>query len=96
MWFSIQNQQVKIRIFAKPNAKKTAFLGFSEKGLLISIHAKPHKGAANLALVEFLAQLLQLPKTQIILLKGENSRVKQVLVPLTTNVQKFINQKIEE
>jgi hypothetical protein len=32
MWFKIQNQQVRINIFAKPNAKKTAFLGFSEQG----------------------------------------------------------------
>ena len=94
MWFNIQNQEVKMQIFAKPNAKKTAFLGVSEKGLLISIHAKPHKGAANQAIVVFLAELLQLPKTQVILLKGENNRHKQVLVPLTANVQKFINQKI--
>lgn len=90
MWFSIHKQEVKIQIYAKPNAKKSAHVGCSEKELLIAIHAKPHKGAANEELVAFLAKLLDIPKTQVILLKGENSRHKQVAVPLTESVQKFI------
>jgi hypothetical protein len=92
MWFKIQNQQVSINIFAKPNAKKTAFLGVSEQGLLISLHAKPHQGAANKELIVFLAKLFHLPKTQIILEKGEGSRYKQVVVPLNDTVQGIIDQ----
>lgn len=92
MWFKIQDQQVRINIFAKPNAKKTAFLGVNEQGLLISIHAKPHQGAANKELIAFLAELFHLPKTQIILQKGEGSRHKQVMVPLTAAIQKLIDQ----
>lgn len=92
MWFKIQDQQVKINILAKPNAKKTAFLGISEQGLLISLHAKPHKGAANKELITYLAKLFGVPKTQIILEKGEGSRNKQVIVPLTQSVHKLINQ----
>ena len=92
MWFKIQNQQVRINIFAKPNAKKTAFLGVGEQGLLISLHAKPHQGAANQELIDYLAKLFHLPKTQVTLLKGEGSRYKQVMVPLSDNVQKIINQ----
>ena len=51
----IQKQQVKLNILAKPNAKKTAFLGIDAQALLISLHAKPHKGAANKELIRFLA-----------------------------------------
>jgi uncharacterized protein (TIGR00251 family) len=76
---------------AKPNAKKTAFLGIKEQGMIISLHAKPHQGEANKELFSYLAKLFHLPKTQIILLKGEGSRYKQVMVPLTVFVQELIN-----
>ncbi|HZW61347.1 MAG TPA: hypothetical protein VFF04_03910 [Candidatus Babeliales bacterium] len=47
MWFKIQDRQVKINFLAKPNAKKTAFLGIKEQEMIISLHAKPHQGEAN-------------------------------------------------
>lgn len=93
MWYKIQKDQVRINVIVKPNAKKTAFLGTSEQGLLISLHAKPHKGAANKELILFLAELFSLPKSQIILQKGDTSRYKQVVVPLTEDTQKFIKSK---
>lgn len=91
MWFKIQDRQVKINILAKPNAKKTAFLGIKEQGMIISLHAKPYQGEANKELVSYLAKLFHLPKTQIILLKGEGSRYKQITIPLTDAVQKIID-----
>jgi uncharacterized protein (TIGR00251 family) len=90
MWFNILDKQVKITIFAKPNAKKTAVLGIGEQGLLISLHAKPHQGEANKELVRYLSKFFDVPKTQIILLKGEGGRIKQVLLPLTDSVNKII------
>lgn len=87
MWYKIENQRVSINILAKPNAKKTAFLGVSEQGLLIALHARPHQGAANKELIVYLAKLFHLPKTQIILQKGEGSRHKQVEVPLTAFIE---------
>lgn len=93
MWFKIQNQHVGINVLVKPNAKKTVFLGISEHGLLISLHAKPHQGAANKELISYLAELFHLPKTQIILQSGEKSRYKRVVVPLTENVKKFLSDK---
>ena len=96
MWYKIQDKQVRINILAKPNAKKTAFLGTSEQGLLIALHAKPHQGAANKELIAYLSKLFGLSKTQIILQKGEESRHKQVVVPLTDAVQGFIEQYGQE
>lgn len=61
MWFKIQNQHARINIFAKPNAKKTTFLGIGEQGLLISLHAKPHQGEANKVLIAYLAKLFYSP-----------------------------------
>lgn len=90
MWFKIQNQQVALYILAKPNAKKSMLLKVNEQGLHISLHAKPHQGEANKELISYLSQLFHLPKTEIILKRGEGSRHKQILVPLTDTIQRFL------
>lgn len=91
MWFKIKNQQVEIRIFAKPNAKKTALVKINEKGLNIALHAKPHESEANKELISFLAKFFQLPKNSVILQRGTNSRYKMVELPLTIEVRQFFN-----
>lgn len=90
MWYKIQDQQVILNIFAKPKASKTAIVKVSEDELHIALHAKPHEGEANQELISYLAKLLKLPKTKVVLHKGESSRHKRVLVPLTETVQHFI------
>lgn len=91
MWFKIQNQQIKLQIIAKPNAKKTAILKINEQGLHIAIHAKPHKGEANKELIVFLSKVFKVAKSQIILKAGENSKHKQIIMPLTDTIQKILN-----
>lgn len=91
MWYKIENQQVKINILAKPNAKKTALLTVSEQGMQIALHAKPHHGEANKELISYLSMLLRLPKSHIHLLRGESSKHKQVLLPLSDVVQELLN-----
>lgn len=90
MWFKIQGQQVHLRILVKPHAKKTAILGVREHRLQIAIHAKPHEGEANKALMVYLATLLKLPKSKIVLQQGESARYKQISLPLTENVKAWI------
>lgn len=90
MWFQIQNQQVTLSIIAKPNAKKTALLAITDQGLQISLHAKPHQGAANKELILFLSEVFAVPKSQIILKRGENSKYKHVTLPLTSTLKKFV------
>jgi uncharacterized protein (TIGR00251 family) len=91
MWYTSQNQQVIILILAKPNAKRTLLLDATEHELRISIHAKPYHGAANIELIAYLSQLLYVPKTQIILKRGEHSHHKQVSIPLTDKLMKRLH-----
>ncbi len=91
MWFNIKGRQVTLIILAKPNAKKSAIVGVTEKELKISLHAKPHQGEANEELISFLAKLLRLPKSEIVLQRGKASRHKQVTLPLTDNVQQLLD-----
>lgn len=91
MCFQIKNQQVDMRIFVKPNAKRTALVKITKEGFYIALHAKPHEGEANKELISFLSDFFQIPKSSIILQRGEKSRHKMVRVPLTTEVQQFLD-----
>jgi hypothetical protein len=91
MWFKIQNQQVTLRVFAKANAKRTAFLKVDAEMLYVALHAKPHEGEANKELVSYLAKLFRLPKSNVILQRGDNSRHKIIQIPLVPKVQEFLN-----
>lgn len=91
MWYKIQDQQVRLQIIAKPNAKKSAIVKVTEQGLSVAIHAKPHQGEANKELIAFLSEVFDVPKTRIILKSGENSKHKQIILPLTPAVQKKLD-----
>jgi uncharacterized protein len=63
-----------------PRAGLTSVAGTRDHALLIRLAAPPVDGAANAALVEFLARALDIPKRNVILTAGEKSRTKRVKV----------------
>lgn len=90
MWLTVKNDQIVLSIIAKPNAAKNALIGIVDDSLVISLKAKPHKGEANKALVNYLSTLLKIPKSQIIFHKGESSKYKKVLLPFSEPLQKLL------
>ena len=78
----IQNLKEGCRFWVKvtPKAFKNECLGWEGEYLKIKIKASPTKGDANEALIKFLADLLQIPKSKINLDKGQASRFKQITV----------------
>jgi uncharacterized protein (TIGR00251 family) len=66
----------KVTFLVKPNAK-TSSIGRGEDGRLwIRIACPPVEGKANKAVVEFLADYLDIPKSSISLVSGASSRIK--------------------
>jgi uncharacterized protein (TIGR00251 family) len=63
-----------------PRAGRTALAGMRDNALLIRLAAPPVDGAANAALIEFLARVLDIPKRDIALTSGKKSRTKRVKV----------------
>ena len=61
-----------------PNSKKNSIEGFKEGVLKVKIQAPPDKGKANDELIEFLAELLRIPKSRIQIISGQSSRMKKV------------------
>jgi hypothetical protein len=63
-----------------PRAGRTALAGTRDNALLVRLAAAPVEGAANAALLAFLAEQLQLPKSRLELVSGDKRRSKRVKV----------------
>ena len=82
-WASATTQSkdgVRISCWIQPRASRTKIAGLHGQALKIALAAPPVDGKANAALVEFLADTLDIPKSSIEIVMGLSSRGKTVLV----------------
>lgn len=67
-----------------PRASRTAIVGVMGDGkdaaVKIALQAPPVEGRANAALIDFLAELLGVPRSSIEIAAGENARMKRIAV----------------
>jgi hypothetical protein len=63
-----------------PRAKRTEVAGRRGPAILIRLAAPPVDGAANAALVAFLAERLGLPQSRIAIVRGGTARDKTVAI----------------
>ncbi|HJV51581.1 MAG TPA: DUF167 domain-containing protein [Noviherbaspirillum sp.] len=59
-----------------PNAKKNEVIGVLDDALKIRLHAQPIEGKANEALVRYLADVLDVPKSAVTITHGHTSKRK--------------------
>lgn len=76
----------KLHVKATPNARTSQVLGWEDdpihgRILRIRVAAPPVEGKANAALRIVLADHLGLSKSQVVLEKGDSSRIKTFLIP---------------
>lgn len=71
---------VRVRIRVVPRASRTEVVGLHGDAVRIRLTAAPVDGAANEALVSFLAERVVVPRSSVRLLSGESSRSKVVLI----------------
>ncbi len=67
-----------IQVHLQPRASRNEVVGVVEQGLKIRLSAPPVDDRANRQLVEFLAETLDLPRRDVVLLHGQKSRSKTV------------------
>ena len=70
--------RVRFSVRVQPRASKTELAGIHGDALKIRLSAPPVDGAANDALVEFLAETFAVPRRNVRLVSGESSRSKIV------------------
>ena len=69
-----------LAIKAIPGAPKNQVCGWLGEALKIKIQAPPVEGRANDALIEFLAEALEVPRRTVTLMRGDTSRHKTVRI----------------
>ncbi len=69
----------RITVRVQPKASSNEIVGYDDSGVLrVRVTAPPADGAANRALIVTLAAALGVPKSGIIVVRGDTARVKQV------------------
>lgn len=63
-----------------PKASFSSIVGWEEQELKVRLAAVPEKGQANKELIKVLAKELGVSQSQVILVKGETSRHKRILL----------------
>ena len=71
---------VSFTVRVQPRAKRNAIVGELGDALKIALTAPPVEGRANEACIEFLANLLEVPRSSITIASGETSRRKVIRV----------------
>lgn len=78
---TIANMSRILKIKVTPRGSKTEILGELPDGTIrIKLAAPPVDGAANDALIKFLAHEYNLKKSQIIIKTGHTSRLKTIII----------------
>ena len=71
---------VELDLRVIPRARKTEITGLRDDAIVVRLAAPPVEGAANEALVAFVAEWLAVPRRAVHILSGERSRRKRVAV----------------
>lgn len=79
-WLRQDAEGVVLELYVQPRASRTRVVGEHEGRLKLQLAAPPVDGEANAALVEFLAEALDVRKSDVVLLRGETGRRKTIRV----------------
>lgn len=82
---------MKLRIKVKPGSKTDEVLREADGSIKVKIKAQPVEGKANKYLVEYLSEVLALPKSKIVLLKGETNAFKTLEIEAEDN---YVNSRL--
>jgi uncharacterized protein (TIGR00251 family) len=77
---SASREGVSLLVRVIPRSGVTKIAGVREGRLVVRLAAAPVDGAANDALIEFLAQLLKIPSRNITVATGRQNRNKRIVL----------------
>ena len=72
------SEGVTFTVKVHPRARKNAITGTVGEALKLALTAPPVEGRANQAVVEFFADLFEIPRSSVTIASGASSRVKRI------------------
>jgi uncharacterized protein (TIGR00251 family) len=77
-WCCAATAGIRLTVQITPNAKKTEVIGVLEDVLKIRLQAQPIEGKANEALIRYLADTLNVPKSAVHITHGLTNKRKVI------------------
>jgi uncharacterized protein (TIGR00251 family) len=71
---------ISFAVKVHPRARKNAITGTVSDALKLALTAPPVEGKANQAVIEFFADLFQIPRSSVTIASGETSRNKVIRI----------------
>ena len=85
MWYQEKEEGLVLFVKIIPGSSQNRIIGVINGDFLkIKIAAPPEKGRANSALIKFLSELFELPKSAVKIVKGQTQPVKIIFLPIAT------------
>jgi uncharacterized protein (TIGR00251 family) len=79
-WMRIGVDEVVIEVTARPGASSRGVVGVSGDRLIVAVHSRPEKGKAKDELIECLAREVRVPRSALLIVRGETSRRKTIRI----------------
>ena len=76
----LQNNSLALDVYVQPRASKNRVTGMHGSALKICVTAPPVENKANEAVIDFIAELLGVPKSTVSIKSGKQGRSKRLLV----------------
>ena len=90
-WWRREGDRIVLEVHVQPGAKRTEVAGLHGGRLKIRLAARAVEGAANEALVEFLAEALGAARRDVRIEAGTKSRQKRVSVPAASDPLRLLS-----
>ncbi|MBO2674283.1 YggU family protein [Shewanella algae] len=75
-----EQQDLLLNLYIQPKASRDQLVGLHGEEFKVAITAPPVDGKANAHLTKYLSKAFKVPKGQIVIVKGELGRHKQVRI----------------
>lgn len=77
-WIHPEEGGIRLDVLVQPRASRTRAVGEHDGRLKVQVAAPPVEGEANAALVDYLSEVLKIPKRDIQVLAGATGRRKSL------------------
>jgi uncharacterized protein len=79
-WIRVSVDEVMLEVTARPGASRSGVVGVSAGRLVVAVNSKPEKGEANDELIGYLAREVRVPRSAIMIIRGETARRKTIRI----------------
>ncbi len=76
----LQNNSLALNVYVQPRASKNRVAGMHGSAIKICVTAPPVENKANEAVINLIAELLEVPKSSVSIKSGKQGRSKKVLI----------------